>query len=124
MIRLLVETHVPSAVVQHLQRQGIDAVALQHWRGGDYRTATDEVILAAASTEQRIIVTYDRKTFPPLLVTWAQAGMHHAGVVLISRKTIAPTDVGGLLRALTQLFDRYGDEGWVNRVVYLSVEPP
>lgn len=124
MIRLLIETHVPPSVAQHLRRQGIDAVMLQHWHEGDYRTAADEVILVAATIEQRIIVTYDRTTFPPMLEAWSQAGRHHAGVVLVSRRTIAPTDVGGLVRALTQLFDHYGDEGWVDRVVYLRAPSP
>ncbi len=47
-MRLLIETHVAGALVRGLQQHGIDAVALQDWHGGAFRTATDEEILAAA----------------------------------------------------------------------------
>jgi predicted nuclease of predicted toxin-antitoxin system len=119
-MRLLCETHVPGALVQQLRLRGIDAIALQEWQGGAYRNADDETILAAAYADQRILVTFDRMTFPSRLKALAEVGDHHAGVILVSDKTLPPTDIGGLLRTLVRVLDIYGDQGWENRVIYLT----
>jgi len=119
-MRLLLETHVPRAVTTQLQRHGIDAVALQDWQAGAYREADDEEILMAAAADRRVVVTFDRKTFPSRLKIWAETGLHHAGVLLISQKTFSPTDIGGLVRALLHLVEASGDQDWTDRVVYMS----
>jgi DNA-binding transcriptional LysR family regulator len=120
MTRLLIETHVPDALAQQLRQRGIDALGLQDWRGGSYRTADDDAILTAATADQHIVVTFDRKTFTPLLKAWAEEGRHHAGAVLIPRRTFAPTDIGGMLGALVHLLEEFGDQSWEDRLVYLT----
>jgi hypothetical protein len=66
------------------------------------------------------LVTYDQATIPPLLQVWGEQGISHAGVILVNRRTIAPNDFGGLIRALTRLWDRAEGLDWTNRMVYLA----
>jgi predicted nuclease of predicted toxin-antitoxin system len=119
-MRLLLDSHLPSALARQLQRHEIDAVPLAGWMEGIYRNAADDQILEAAHSDRRVLVTYDVRTVPPLLVEWAETGQHHGGVVLVDDRTLPPNDVGGLLRALLRLIHSRGDAEWEDRVVYLS----
>jgi hypothetical protein len=65
------------------------------------------------------IVTYDRRTIPPLLKTWAEEERTHGGVVFVDEKTISPADIGGLVSALTRLARQTGNWDWTNRVYFL-----
>lgn len=119
-MRLLLETHLPAVLARQLQHRGIDAVTLQEWRGGAYRTAPDAALLAAAYADRRILVTFDAATIPPLLKLWAETGERHAGIVLISSRSFVPSDIGRLLRALVWLHERMGELDWEDRVVFLA----
>ena len=118
-MRLLLDAHLPRAVAQQLCQQKVDAVALADWQQGSYRSATDEAVLEAASPEGRVLVTYDRRTIPRHLRCLAEAGGHHAGVILIDERIIRPNDIGGLVRALLALVEESGDESWDDQVVFL-----
>ncbi len=50
---------------------------------------------------------------------WAETGRHHAGVVLVDEKTIRPSSIGVLIRALRSLVAELGEEPWQDRVVFL-----
>jgi hypothetical protein len=65
------------------------------------------------------LVTYDRRTIPSLLKTWAEAGRPHGGVIFVDEKTIGPADLGGLVLALLQLFKITGRWDWTDRVYFL-----
>jgi hypothetical protein len=65
------------------------------------------------------LVTYDRRTIPPLLKTWAEEGRKPGGVIFVDEKTISPADIGGLVRALIQLFKETGRWDWTDRVCFL-----
>lgn len=119
-MRLLLETHRPAALVRQLQQRGIGAVAVQDWHAGAYRTAADEDILAAAARDSRTLVTFDLRTIPACLKTLAEAGGHHAGVILVSPRAFSPTDIGRLLDTLVRLSTTSGDRAWRDRVVYLA----
>ncbi len=66
------------------------------------------------------LLTYDLRTIPPLLKTWVETGVQHHGVIFVDRKSIDPGDVGGLIRAVCDLFDALGEVDWTDRVVYLT----
>lgn len=119
-MRLLLDYHLSPAIAQVLRRDGVDAVAVRDWLGGNYRSAPDDQLLAAAWSDERVLVTYDCRTIPPLLKEWAETGRQHAGVVLIDEKTVRPDDIGGLLRALRALIARSGGESWRDRTVFLQ----
>src|SRR5215208_1975690 len=98
-MRLLLDAHVSPAVARDLQRASIDAVAVRDWLEGNYRSASDDQLLAAAAVDGRVLVTYDCRTMPPLLKEWAEIRQEHAGVILVDEKTVRSNDVGGLVRA-------------------------
>jgi hypothetical protein len=50
----------------------------------------------------------------------AASGISHAGVVLIDERTIGPSDFGGLLRALVELWRAEKATVWEDRVVFLA----
>lgn len=123
-MRLLLDAHVARAVARQLQRDGLDVVSIADWRDGDYRGAPDDQLLVAAASEQRVLVSYDCQTIPPLLKEWAETGLHHGGVVLVDEQTIRPSDIGGLTRALRALLAERRDEDWRDRVRFVFLRAP
>lgn len=119
-MKLLLDAHIPAVVARELSSQQCDAAALRTWRDGRYLDSTDDMILRAAQDEGRVLVTYDIHTLPSLLKQWVEDGSPHAGVILISVKTIVPSDVGSLTRALQRLCERSGDQAWDDRTVFLE----
>jgi predicted nuclease of predicted toxin-antitoxin system len=119
-MRLLLDAHLSPAIAQRLNAEGTDIVTLRDWRGSNYLDAPDDQILVAALAEERVLVTFDSRTIQPLVNEWAQTGRHHAGVVLINRKTIRQDDIGGLIRALRMLVANTGEQDWRDRVVFLQ----
>ena len=118
-MRLLLDAHLSPVLVRELRARGIDAVSIRDWHNGEYRTASDEQILAVAYAEGRTLVTYDLRTIPSLLQEWAESGQHHAGVVLVDDATIRPDDIGGLVHALYTLVEETSTASWEDPVVFL-----
>jgi NAD(P)-dependent dehydrogenase (short-subunit alcohol dehydrogenase family) len=118
MLRLLLDAHVSGRVM---------ATALAK-RGHDVRALTDEPaleglddedVLRLAVEQDRILVTYDVKDFPPLLRAWAEAGRGHAGCDVVHG--LDHREFGRLLRGLDCLFTaRPAHEEWRNLAVFLS----
>ena len=67
--------------------------------------------LLEAAAHRLTLVTYDRRTIPPLLKTWAGAGRQHGGVIFVDEKTISPADIGALVLALSNLAKEAGKVG-------------
>lgn len=63
-----------------------------------------------AAAEKRTLVTYDRKTIPPLLSSWAATGEEHGSVLFVDNRTIAQSDIGALVLALIE--QREAGSGW------------
>jgi predicted nuclease of predicted toxin-antitoxin system len=118
-MRLLLDAHFSRAVSRPLRVSGTDAWTLDEWHDGRYRHSLDDQILEAAAAEDRTLVTYDCKSFPDLIVEWAESRRSHGGVILADDHTIRQQDYGGQIRALRALVAQYGDEPWVDRVMYL-----
>jgi hypothetical protein len=123
-MRLLLDEHVSPAVARQLQAEGLDAITIRDWLGGNYRGAADDQLLAVAAADQRVLVTFDLRTIPPLLKEWAEEGRQHAGVILVDEGTIRSDDIGGLVRALRALVKQSGGESWTDRVVFLRAKRP
>ena len=119
MIRLILDEHLAPAVATGLRQFGIDTITPRDWSGPTGLGASDGDLLTAALADLRVLVSYDRATIEPLLRTWAESGLHHAGVILVDDRTIRASDRGGLIRSLAALVDREGEEDWIDRVVYL-----
>jgi hypothetical protein len=121
MLKLLLDEHISTRVAKGLRR--IDRRILVHsmleWEEGGFLGRDDEACLRAAAAQQLTLVTYDRRTIPPLLKNWAEAGLCHAGVIFVDEKTIAPSDIGGLVRALAAVAKAGRDWDWSDRILFL-----
>ncbi len=80
----------------------------------------DDVLLGEAQARGWALVTYDQATITPLLKNWAEQGIDHGGVIFVDNSTIASNDIGGLTRALGQLWNQEKRSDRKNRVVYLT----
>lgn len=121
MLRLLLDEHISPQVARGLRRAEtvLEVHALAEWDNGSLLGQDDEACLRQAFLHGLTLVTYDRRTIPPLLKTWAESGLDHAGVLFVDEKTISPADIGGLVRALRELARETSQWSWKNRVVFL-----
>jgi hypothetical protein len=104
MLRLLIDEHISPEVAEGFRREVSNAaiMGLPEWENGQFLGAPDDIILEAAAAQRLTLVTYDLKTIPPLLKNWIETGRNHGGVIFVDGRTIAPSDIGGLVRALVE----------------------
>ena len=121
-LRFLLDEHVAPEVADAARRLRASAeiTPMRDWRGGACLGLEDDILLAVAAEDGFTIVTYDLRTIVPLLVRLATAGRSHAGVMLVDQRTLTPSEIGSLARALIALWDAHGAEEWTGRVVYLA----
>ncbi len=124
MLRYLLDEHISPAVAARVtaSRAKIPIVGLAKWHGGAYLGADDRTHLRAAAGHLLTLVTYNRRTIPPLLLEWAETGKSHVGIIFVDERSIAPNDIGGLARALIGLWGLEGDLDWRDRIVYVTLE--
>ncbi len=118
-VRFLLDEQMDPTLAGILRQRGIDAVSMQEWHGGSYLHRPDEEILAVAEADGLTLITYDVHTIPPLLGRLAESETAHAGVVLISFRTIESQAIATLARAIERLVSDLGEMDWRNRVVFL-----
>jgi hypothetical protein len=92
---------------------------MAEWEEGNFPGQDDSACLREAAAEGLTLVTCDRRTIPPLLKSWAEAGIRHGGVIFVDEKTISPADIGGLVRALRELVNEGRGWDWVDRICFL-----
>ena len=93
---------------------------MTEWDNGSFLGQDDATCLQAAAAQGLTLVTYDRRTIPPLLKIWAEEGRSHAGVIFVDEKTISPANIGALIRALAALSRETHDWDWIDRVCFLA----
>lgn len=121
MLKILLDEHVSPDVAAGLRRRhsGLMVHSMVEWEEGSYLGQEDAVCLEEASVQGLTLVTYDRRTIPPLLKRWAEEGHSHAGVIFVDEKTISPADIGGLVKALGALVKQARAWDWTDRIVFL-----
>ena len=121
MLKLLLDEHISPDVADGLKHRNrfLEVHWMTEWENGDFLGREDSACLLEAATQRLTLVTYDRRTVPPLLKTWAEEGRKHGGVIFVDEKTISPADIGGLVRALIELFKQTGKWDWTDRVYFL-----
>jgi hypothetical protein len=121
MLKFLLDEHISPAVADALRHRNRSLVVhwIAEWENGNFLGQDDSACLLNAATARLTLVTYDRRTIPPLLKTWAEEGRKHGGVIFVDEKTISPADIGGLVRALIQLFKETGRWDWTDRICFL-----
>jgi len=123
-LKLLLDEHVSPDVADGLRQcqKPVSVLSLLEWESGQFVGVTDDLILAEAAAQKLTLVTYDRKTIPPLLKAWAESGRDHGGVIFVDEKTIAPSDIGRLTRALEKLVREFSKTDMTNAVIFLRRE--
>ena len=92
---------------------------MTEWEEGNFLGQEDAACRKEAAAQRLTLVTYDRRTIPPLLMAWAEEGRDHAGVIFVDDKTIAPSNIGGLVSALASLAKEAQNWDWTGRVCFL-----
>jgi len=125
MLKLLLDEHISPDVADGLRRRSPLLIihCMAEWEGGDFLGKEDSACLMEAAKQGLTLVTYDRRTVPPLLKIWAEEERRHGGVIFVDEKTISPPGIGGLVRALMQLFGEAGKWDWTDRVYFLRRQP-
>ena len=121
MLKLLLDEHISPDVAAGLRRRNRSLIVhwMAEWEEGNFLGRDDFACLLEAAVQRLTLVTYDRRTVPPLLKAWAEEGRQHGGVILVDDKTTSPADIGGLVRALTNLIKESGRWDWTDRVCFL-----
>jgi len=121
MLKLLLDEHISPVVAQSMRRRDrkIIVFAMADWEEGNFLGQEDSACLQEAAIQKLTLVTYDRRTIPPLLKDWAEEGRHHAGVIFVDEKTISPADIGGLVQSLNLLMKEARDWDWTDRICFL-----
>ncbi|MEK7676152.1 MAG: hypothetical protein AAB676_10015 [Verrucomicrobiota bacterium] len=124
MMELLLDEHVTPGIALAARKlsRGIRIVSIHDWLDGHFVGVPDAEILREAVRRRVTFVTFDLKTIPLLLRSWAELGMDRGGVVFVDEKTFAQNDVGGMARALCELRKLQGNLDWTNRAFFL--QPP
>jgi hypothetical protein len=121
MSRLLLDEHLSPKIAAAVRRlvASAEVFAISEWQGGALLGHGDEEILAEADRQSLTLVTCDLRTIPVLLKNWAAQGRTHGGVILVSRRTFAPGDIGAVAKALASLLRDRGTLDWKDKVVFL-----
>ncbi|HLK55834.1 MAG TPA: hypothetical protein VKU00_04700 [Chthonomonadaceae bacterium] len=125
MLSLLLDQHISMEVAEQVRakRPEIPILSLYEWRDGAFIGIVDPLILQAVAEEGLTLVTYNRKTIPPVLVEWGISGIEHGGVVFVDNFTIASSDFGRLVRGLIHFWDQEHTRDWTNRIGFLPAPP-
>ena len=123
---MLLDEHLTSDIARAARKlnRGLRIFSIHDWLAGHFVGAPDAEVLREAARQQMVLVTFDLKTVPLLLRSWADQGADHGGVVFVDDKTLAQNDVGGIARALCRLWKLQGDLDWTNRTFFLQAPKP
>jgi hypothetical protein len=122
MLKLLLDEHISPDVAAGMRRRDrkVTVYGLVEWEGGSFLGQEDSACLLEAAVQKLTLVTYDRRTIPPLLKAWAEEGRQHAGVIFVDEKTISQADVGSLIQSLEKLVKEARSWDWTDRVCFLE----
>jgi len=107
-MRFHLDEHVPHAIAEGLRRRGIDVTTTVD---AGLRGAADDVHLAYAVEQQRLIVTND----PDFLVL-PQQDLPHMGIAYCDQ---GRRSIGEIIRRLVLLWERHPAAALRDRIVFL-----
>ncbi len=117
-MRLFLDAHLSARRIGvSLRQAGHDVRAADEERALD--GWTDDELLALASGEGRIMVTFNLRDFPRIAQEWAEAGRPHAGCAIIVG--MDHSEFGAILRTLEAvLAARPNQESWHDYTTFVS----
>ena len=122
MLKLLLDEHISPDVAEGLRRRqrALLVYCMSEWDGGSFLGQDDASCLREAAAQRLTLVSYDLRTIPPLLKSWAEERRSHGGVIFVDEKSISPADIGGLVRGLSDLYTTMGKWNWTDRICFLT----
>ena len=112
MIKLYLDEDVPEAVARGLRLRGYDVATV---REAGRKGLSDIEQLKYASSEDRVIVTFNVADFYEMHSKLAKEGFNHAGIILSKQLPI-----GVIVKALLRLLSDLKHEKVRNSIVWLS----
>jgi hypothetical protein len=122
MLKLLLDEHISPQVAVGLRLRDRKLIirCMVEWEDGSFLGQEDAACLGQAAEQGLTLVTYDCRTIPPLLKSWAEEGRRHGGVIFVDEKTISPADIGRLVESLRTLVKETRQWDWVDRIRFLQ----
>ena len=122
MLHILTDEHISPEVAVAARKlcRGIQITALFEWLEGHFVGSPDGEILREAARQKMTLLSFDLRTIPALLRTWGEQGTDHGGLIFVDEKSIAQSDIGGIARALSELWKLQGEADWTNRCFFLQ----
>ena len=122
MLKLLLDEHISPKVAEglRLRHRSLTVYCMAEWENGAFSGQDDAAILEHAAAQGLTLVTYDRRTIPPLLKRWAEEGRYHGSVIFVDEKTIYPDEIGVQVRTLSKLVEAVTKWDWTNRICFLE----
>ena len=121
MLKLILDEQISADVADGLRKRSREITVrwMAEWESGRFMGFPDHLLLEEAAAQNLTLVTYDRRTIPPLLKRWTEEGRNHGGVIFVDGKTIRSSDFGALIRALQKLWVETRNWDWMNRIIVL-----
>jgi hypothetical protein len=117
-VRLLLDAHVSGRRIgTRLRDLGHDVRAVDEERALD--GYFDGELLELATTEERVLVTFDVADFPRIVREWADEGRSHSGCAVVVG--LGHHEFGAVLRALDAAFGSRPDaSAWRDHLMFVS----
>jgi len=122
MLHILTDEQISPEVAVAARKlcRGIQIKTLFEWMDGHFVGSPDGEILREAAHQKITLLSFDLRTIPPLLRMWGEQGTDHGGIIFIDEKSISQNDIGGLARALCEVWNILGKVDWTNRFFFLQ----
>ena len=111
--RFLLDEHVWGGLVDVGQEIGVDVLLVQRQLPAG---TEDEMVLAFAAEQERILLTSNAQDFAPLVAEWFLAEREQWGVIIVPGQT----DRTLLSRALKNITEKYGVDSFKNTFRFIQ----
>ena len=111
-IRFYLDEDVPVQLAKAMQQRGISVLTTQE---AGMSESTDEQQVVFAVTQQRTILTHNKRDFVIIHKTYMEIGKDHRGIIVADRNK-----VGELLRRVSKLWATVSEEDMKNRLEFLG----
>ena len=114
-LTLYMDVHVPAAITDGLRRHGLDVLTSQE---DQTRTAEDEELLMRATSQGRLLFTYD-EDFLTIAATWQRDGKRFPGILFSAQ---LGASIGRTLADIHLIAEVCPPEEVADRVIYLPLK--
>lgn len=117
MLRLLADENIRGSVIRGLLLRHPEPDLIVRVQDAGLRSADDEIILAFAAEQERIVVTHDRATMPEHAEERLTDGKAMPGVLVVSNRL----STGQTIDELLLIVECSEAEEWRGRIEYLPL---